>query len=153
MKEIKGDLWEYHKQGNTICITTNSTVDNKRKLVMGKGTAKQAKDKYPELADYFAYCLDEHGLGLMYAQKENILAFPTKDHWKKPSKLDLIRESAKELQKFVDWHKKNPGTVEKVKFPIILPKPGCGAGELTWEQVKPVLESILSDDVHIIDKE
>lgn len=49
MKEVYGDIWEYHKQGYWIVITTNGFVKKNGCAVMGRGVAKQAVTKYPSL--------------------------------------------------------------------------------------------------------
>jgi len=49
MQEITGDIWEQHKLGRWIVITTNGAIKNDGSCVMGRGVAKQAADKYPEL--------------------------------------------------------------------------------------------------------
>ena len=28
---------------------------------------------------------------------------------------------------------------------VLIPRPGCGYGELNWQDIKPLLESILDD--------
>jgi hypothetical protein len=35
---------------------------------------------------------------------------------------------------------------------IALPKPGCGAGELSWEEIEPLIEPLLHPYVEIIDR-
>ena len=52
------------------------------------------------------------------------------------AELSIIEQSAKELMELAnkhDWER------------IIAPRFGCGAGELTWEQVEPVVEPYLDD--------
>ena len=42
MKEIKGNLWDFHDQGYFVCITTNGEINSKTppELIMGKGIAR-----------------------------------------------------------------------------------------------------------------
>ena len=41
-------------------------------------------------------------------------------------------------------------TAKNYPHKIYLPKPGCGAGGLKWDNVKPVIEDILKDDKYVI---
>jgi hypothetical protein len=56
--------------------------------------------------------------------------------WACKARLDIIRKSAHELVAMADkfgWKR------------VVLPRPGCGAGELSWDDVRPLLEAILDD--------
>ena len=46
MKEVFGDLWEFD---GIIAITTNGFVKRDRTCVMGRGCARQAAVRFPEL--------------------------------------------------------------------------------------------------------
>jgi hypothetical protein len=52
------------------------------------------------------------------------------------ARIDIIVQSAKELVKLADHNKWSK---------VYLPRPGCGAGELTWADVKPAIENILDN--------
>jgi hypothetical protein len=61
--------------------------------------------------------------------------------WMSQAKHEIIAESADVLTKLADiagWNS------------IVIPKPGCGAGGLNWNDVKPLLET-LDDRFYIID--
>jgi hypothetical protein len=47
MKEIAGELWDHHKAGVVIAITTNGYVKGNGACVMGRGCAKEARDSFP----------------------------------------------------------------------------------------------------------
>lgn len=144
MKEIIGDLWDYHDKGFPICITTNGTLTKKGNAVMGRGCAKEAKEKYPVLVDSWSNCLVEDGLGVNYVGY-NIYSFPVKYNWWEKASLELITQSASKLMEYIN--------LELIKSPIILPRPGCGNGKLSWEKdVKPILEPILDERVWVISK-
>ena len=55
--------------------------------------------------------------------------------------IEIIKQSAYQLVELAD---SNPWNT------IVLPRPGCGAGELSWEQVEPVLANILDDRFKVI---
>jgi O-acetyl-ADP-ribose deacetylase (regulator of RNase III) len=117
--------------------------------VMGAGLALAFANKYPECVNgYKAYCKEKllaPGKIILSPLSENkyVLFFPTKDHWKNPSKIEYIQEG---LEMFVKNYKKSP--ISSVSFP----KLGCGRGGLDWEDVQPIMHEALKDlliDIYI----
>ena len=64
-----------------------------------------------------------------------IINFPTKQHWRNPSKLEWINQGLADLRKVL---------TEKQIPSIALPPLGCGLGGLDWEMVKPRIEDALA---------
>ena len=62
--------------------------------------------------------------------------FPTKKHWKNPSRIDWIEDG---LRYFVANYKK--ANISSIAFSQL----GCGKGNLDWHEVKPVMERCLAD--------
>lgn len=63
--------------------------------VMGKGIAKQYKQLYPEMYKQYRYFCEQDMLEIgklwLYQDKSKwILNFPTKKHWRSPSKIEYI---------------------------------------------------------------
>jgi O-acetyl-ADP-ribose deacetylase (regulator of RNase III) len=75
---------------------------------------------------------------------EKIVSFPVKHQWfDEKADIFLIRRSAKQLvdlANMTNWQT------------IAMPRPGCGNGGLDWEDVKPVIESILDDRFVVIQR-
>ena len=64
-----------------------------------------------------------------------MLLFPTKKHWRNPSKLEYIEKG---LEKFVkNWDRLGANS-------IAFPRLGCGNGGLDWEEVRPLMEKYLN---------
>lgn len=109
--------------------------------VMGKGLAKEFKSREPAMFRAYKKLCDENRLepGLLWLWRGKnswVLNFPTKKHWRSPSKLEWIDAG---LSKFVDNYKALG--VKEISFPRL----GCGNGDLNWDEVKPLMESYLSD--------
>jgi O-acetyl-ADP-ribose deacetylase (regulator of RNase III) len=113
--------------------------------VMGKGIALQFKEHFPE--NYKAYVAavkrEEVKTGKMFVTKLNrmdqlryIINFPTKQHWKAPSKLEYIQAGLSDLRRIL---------LELDIRTVALPPLGCGNGGLNWAVVKPIIESGLAD--------
>jgi O-acetyl-ADP-ribose deacetylase (regulator of RNase III) len=107
--------------------------------VMGKGIAKEFKERYPEMfREYSRICrrgdLSIGSLHLWRSNRQWVLNFPTKTTWKKPSSLEYVRLG---LEKFVATYK-DLGIVS-ASFPPL----GCGNGGLNWQDVRPIMESHL----------
>lgn len=151
MKTAKGDVFEMPKdQKDAVCITTNGMIRKDGRAVMGKGIALEA-DKRFDLAPLLATYLHRYGnkvfnMGVRVDSKTHremcVITFPTKNHWKDPSDLSLIKKSAEELA----------GLADKLSLrTVYLPKPGCGCGGLNWKDVREILEPILDDRFVIVE--
>lgn len=138
LTEVQGDLWDFLPT-HLIVIPTNTVG------VMGRGLAAQARDRFPGLETaYRAYC-QKHKSGHKMVRSEypvclaafpQLILFPVKRHWGSKADLDLIRTNLCRVQsKFA----LEPGAPA-----VALPELGCGFGELTWKQVRPLFE-ILQD--------
>ena len=139
MLEATGNLWNFE---GVHCITTNGFVKNDGTAVMGRGCAKEARDKYPYLSTTLGTRLTNGGNHVYYFEAENLMIFPVKEFWWQSASLELILASSKELMVLV----------QRIKLTeqLYLPQPGCGNGQLQWEAVKPVIEPVLSDQVTVI---
>lgn len=134
MQEVFGNIW--NSNARYICVTTNSIVKPNGELVMGKGIALQAKNRYPKLPAILGKHVKSKGnipcivnIGTSY-----IVSFPTKNHFMNPSIPQLIIDSAKALAANLP-----------VDATVALTRPGCGSGNLSWIDIKPMLEPILDD--------
>lgn len=100
--------------------------------VMGKGLALEFRKRYPRMyEDYVARCKASMvKIGEPYLYKDidkNILNFPTKYHWRNPSKLEYVTKG-------LDWFVDNYQKLE-IKSIAFVPL-GCGLGGLDWKVVK-----------------
>ena len=97
----KGNIFSSDKQ--TIVNTINCVG------VMGKGVALGFRLRYPEMYEkYRELCKTKQiAIGKLWLYKQSreglqwILNFPTKIHWKYPSKMEYLEAG---LQKFVDTY-------------------------------------------------
>lgn len=137
---IKGDI--FTSKAQTIVNPVNCEG------YMGKGLSLAFKERYPDMFQvYQAECRTGKlriGKPTLYRNSTPwILNFPTKNHWRDPSKLEYIEEG---LQ-FVVANYKALGITS-----IAFPKLGAGLGTLPWGKVGPVMAKYLSQldiDVYI----
>jgi O-acetyl-ADP-ribose deacetylase (regulator of RNase III) len=131
-------------QGNLLTAQVDALVNTVNTVgVMGKGLALQFKNAFPE--NYAAYeraCkAGEVTVGRMYvvrrlASPKFIINFPTKKHWKQPSRLEYIRDGLRDLADQI----KRLG-IESIAVPPL----GCGNGGLDWAVVRPLIIETLAD--------
>ena len=120
--------------------------------VMGKGIARAFKDRYPAMfAPYKRICddqlLEPGKLWLWQGPDHSVLNFPTKVHWRDPSKIEWVELG---LEKFVASYESRG--ITSISFPRL----GCGNGGLDWEEVRPLMERYLAPlpiDIFIHDYE
>lgn len=121
--------------------------------VMGKGIALQFKKKWPEnFKEYQKACKNNQVvLGKMFihylgglATPKYIINFPTKQHWRSPSKISDIKTGLTDLLDTINKHKIGS---------IAIPPLGCGNGGLDWNDVYPLIVETFKNhpeiDVHI----
>lgn len=134
MKVKIGNMFE--SQSKTLVNTVNCVG------VMGKGVALEFKNRYPSMyKEYSALCkAGEVKPGNPYYYQDlsgaSVINFPTKDHWRSPSKLSYIISG-------LDWFRANYKVlgIESIAFPPL----GCGNGGLPWTVVGPLMYSKLND--------
>jgi hypothetical protein len=143
MQELDGNLWDFYGLSNQhiACITTNGFVKNNGECVMGRGCAREARDKFPGFAKFLGDTIKQLGNKVHLFGTPRLCSFPTKHVWWEKSDLGLIKKSARELANIAQAAPDNI---------FYLPRPGCGNGQLRWEDVRPVIASILPDNVVVV---
>lgn len=144
IKQINGNIF------NSKCQTIVNTVNCVG--VMGKGIAFVHRLRYPKMyVEYKQHCknkLIKTGTLWLYNKQENapwILSFPTKYHWKYPSKIQWIEQG---LQKFVDTYEKKG--ITSIAFPLL----GTHNGGLDVKEVRELMVEYLEKcniDIEIYD--
>ena len=140
IKYLEGDLFTSPAQ--TIVNTVNTVG------VMGKGIALEFKKRYPSMFETYKLACEKKRLKtgklmLCYEADHWVLIFPTKENWRNPSRLEYIEQG---LIKFTNMYAESGITS------IAFPRLGCGNGELSWDEVKPLMEKYLKDlpiDIYI----
>jgi len=145
MNTKQQDIFKHAMQYDAICVTTNGIVNASGALVMGAGVAKEFLNNFPGIQYDLGAKVKTYGNipFVIYKNKTAIVSFPTKNHWKDDSNLELIKSSAKALVKIADsrfWTK------------IALPAPGVGMGNLNWKDVENALDQILDNRFDILFK-
>lgn len=149
MIEVRGNLWDY--PADVRCITTNGFVKKNGLAVMGRGCAFEATKRYGGIAKILGRQIKENGnhVAKIYGAAEAIYSFPVKHNWFEKADPTLIERSAHELVAAINGTPTNdPIAIAQLR--IVLPRPGCGNGQLRWEDVQPVLAPILDDRFHVI---
>jgi hypothetical protein len=170
MNLIYGNLWD--QECDALCITTNGFIKRDGSNVMGRGCAKEAAEWDPGLPHRLGTMIQEHGNRCLRLGRVDgagspwLVSFPVKPvhdtydgtnavahmareyvegarvpGWACKAKPDLILRSARQLRDMADkWKWEH----------VVLPRPGCGAGELHWDDVESILAPVLDDRFSVI---
>jgi O-acetyl-ADP-ribose deacetylase (regulator of RNase III) len=140
-------------QGNLLDAPVEALVNTVNTVgVMGKGIALMFKEVFPNNFRAYEHACkhDEVRVGRMFVTQTAafkgprwIINFPTKQHWRSPSKIEWITEGLQDLRRVVE---------ELGIRSIALPPLGAGNGGLDWRDVRPEVERALGDlkDVEIL---
>lgn len=134
---LKGNLLD--SKADALVNTVNTVG------VMGKGIALQFKEAFPINNKKYIEACKAGALspGKLLAVKDHnallgeklIINFPTKKHWRHPSKYEYIEEGLKALVQLIEK--------QQIKN-IAIPPLGCGNGGLDWNVVRPMIEKYFS---------
>lgn len=134
LRFIEGNLFDTERQ--TLVNTVNCVG------VMGKGVALVTKLRYPALfEEYQRKCeMREIGIGSLWLYKSHapspwVLNFPTKIHWKDPSRMEYLERG---LAYFMEYYQSMG--ITSIAFPLL----GAHNGGLSAELVKSVMTEYLS---------
>ena len=138
MKLTNGNMWSAYPQADLFLITTNSTLKNNGCLVMGKGIALEAAQRFPALPQKLGIAVAREGAtyGLLIAKNwptAKIGAFQVKTDWRKPALPELIALST---QMLIDWCANHPDAQVHLNFP------GIGAGGLYAGLVLTIIQEL-----------
>jgi len=137
--------------GNLLTADVDALVNTvNTEGVMGKGIALQFKKAFPEaFTSYERACRNsEVQTGEMHVVKRlvspyYIINFPTKRHWRQPSRLEYVRSGLEDLTR----------QIRELKIQsIAIPPLGCGNGGLNWSDVRVLIEQAFADmaDVRVV---
>lgn len=139
---------------DALCIPTNGSLvrlgpKGGYRGVMGRGVAKQARDRDPGLDVSLGDHVRTQGHVVGVIRRGDVVhctwvSFPVKHRWQESADLDLIRTSARELMALI---------AAEAWTTVVLPRPGCGNGRLAWEFVRPALIDVLDDRVVVVTNE
>jgi hypothetical protein len=145
MRELTGNLWDFHAAGHWVAITTNGYVRTDGKTVMGRGVAKEAAQRFPALPLLLGSTIERLGNVVHPFPAWRLFTFPVKHNWWETADLELIERSAGELVRMMT---KEPAELAE----LYLVRPGCGNGGLLWSNVKPIIAPILDDRFVVVER-
>lgn len=133
-------------QGNLLEARAEALVNTVNTVgVMGKGIALMFKERFAEnFRLYAAACkAKDVRTGKMFITEVHeldgprwIVNFPTKQHWRDPSRLEWVQSGLQDLRRFL--------LAEDVQS-VALPALGAGLGGLSWPAVRAEIEAALAD--------
>jgi O-acetyl-ADP-ribose deacetylase (regulator of RNase III) len=141
-----------YTRGNLLNAPADALVNAVNETgVMGKGIALQFRDAFPESSREYQLAArnGQVHVGQMVVTPGQallgprwIIHFPTKKHWRDPSRLEWIREGLVDFVRVI-----HQAGIQSVALPAL----GCGNGGLKWADVRSEIEATLGSlqDVEI----
>ena len=139
--------------GNLLDAPTEALVNTVNTVgIMGKGIALMFKEAFPDNFRAYEQAVrhNEVRVGHMFVTENPaldgprwLINFPTKQHWRHPSKLVWIKDGLADLVQVIRQN--------QIKS-IALPPLGCGNGGLEWPEVRAAIAASLAElhDVAIL---
>lgn len=141
------------EKNNILNVKADALVNSVNLMgIMGKGIALAFKETFPENNKLYRKACEtgEIDIGKIFVTETGqlfpkyIINFPTKKHWRHPSKYEWIEAGLRSLK---DWLRKNHISS------IAIPPLGSGNGKLDWNRVKLMIKENLKEfqnDIEII---
>ncbi len=136
-----GDMWSVFEEVDLFLITANAAIKRNGALVMGRGIAREARDRFPGLDGILGrWIADTVGPESRYNllisprwPKARLGLFQVKFHWKESADITLISEGVDDL---IEWCSDNPGKEVALNYP------GIGNGRVHPMQVAPFVNKL-----------
>jgi hypothetical protein len=151
LSKISGDIWSFEQA--LVVIPTNLEGVN------GRGLARQMVDRWPSLSislrtygkseKMLSHWLSDAPLHVYRPDSSvsrHLVLFPVKMKWKDEASIQVITRSCSKLREVLDS--------TPIPNLCLMPRVGCGFGELNFSDVLPVLDQELgqySDRVRLIE--
>jgi hypothetical protein len=137
MIELYGDLWSELGSADIVCVTTNGYVKQNGRAVMGRGCALQACKRFQDIDAILGAHIQRRGnvVGQVWINPV-IYSLPVKHNWWEPADPVLVIQSCERLAELADhlrWQR------------VVLPRPGCGNGQLRWVDVQMMIGPLLDN--------
>jgi len=139
-----------YKTGNIFDENTEAIVNTVNCVgVMGKGLALEFKKRFPENFKQYVAACNRSMLrpGRMFTHNSfsteghrYIINFPTKKHWRDPSRIEYIESGLHDLTDVISVF-----NIESIAIPAL----GCGLGGLDWSRVRKLIDTILSPLINV----
>lgn len=128
-----------------VLVNTVNTVG-----IMGKGVALAFKKTFPEAMAEYLKAVNNKTIDIgkvqvvrtSYISPRYIINFPTKTHWRYPSKMEYIDKGLSDLVLKINEYQ-----IKSISIPPL----GCGNGKLDWNEVKPLMIEYLEPIAHHVD--
>ena len=129
--------------GEALIFTGNSYINREGKLVMGRGAAREVRNKYPGIDLRFGKLIPHMGFyGLLLdgppsSVRTPIYAFQVKYDWSMAARPELIERSGRMLKALLD---------NSTAWTFHMNMPGVGNGRLGLDEVMQIIESLQFSD-------
>ena len=151
---------------DVLVVTTNGFVTPAGKAVMGRGIAKQIRAMLPDIPFVLGSKIKREGNNVHVLRNEPdepaLISFPVKPDYVVYDGSNVVSHARHQYQlgqKVAGFHAvADTNVMEKSLWQlkellddaddvstVLLPRIGCGAGELDWYSIKPALQEHLSD--------
>ncbi len=133
------------KVGNILESDAEALVNTVNTVgVMGKGIALAFKKTFPIVFEEYEKSIVNKSIEIGKVQlvktgtikPSYVINFPTKQHWRQPSKMEYIQKGMAALVETIK--------LNQIKS-IAIPPLGCGNGKLNWSEVKPLMIQYLQE--------
>jgi hypothetical protein len=137
-----GDMWSAYDEADLFLLTANATIKRNGALVMGRGIARQARNRFRGLDEALGQqilhiCGNKGKYGLLVSPRwpaAKLGAFQVKRHYAQPASPTLILHSVTLLTAWCAAHPDITG--------IHLNFPGIGNGKLLRSEVLPMVQQL-----------
>ncbi len=137
-----GNMWSIFKETDYFIFTGNSFIRGDGELVMGRGMAKQVKQRFPTVPQELGCEIPHNGkyaLKFCMVDGHEIGVFQVKQHFMDDAQLSLIELSTQSLRVLAN---------EETDKRFDMNYPGIGYGRRKQSDVAPIIDT-LPDNVHI----